>query len=139
MGTGSGILAETAKNQNIKSILATDIDKESLEYVKNKKIKTKKSNLFSNIKSKFDIITFNAPYLPEHKHDKKQDTTGGKAGDEISINFIKQAKKHLRPKGKVFLLISSHTPQKNLKKFNPKIIATKQLFFEKLLILEFQN
>jgi len=135
MGTGSGILAQTAKNSGIKKILAADIDKESLNNIK--AIQTIHSNLFSNIKQKFDLITFNAPYLPEHKHDKKSDTTGGKLGDETAVEFIKQAKQHLKPNGKIFLLISSRTPQKRIKKFNPKILAKKKIFFEELFILEF--
>lgn len=139
MGTGSGILAETALSSGIplENILGADIDKESVDYVKKKKIKAAKSNLFSKLKNqKFDIIVFNAPYLPEDEYDKKQDTTGGKHGDEIPLEFIKQAKKHLNKNGKIFLLISSHTPQNKIKKFKPKIITTKKIFFEELLILQ---
>ena len=140
MGTGSGILSETAskfiKKQNI---LAADIDKKSVELLKKKGFNAIKTDLFSNIKEKlkFDLITFNAPYLPAHKHDKKLDTTGGKKGDEISLKFLKQAKQHINEGGRIFLLISSHTPQNKIKKYKPKIIAKKKLFFEELLILEF--
>ena len=139
MGTGSGILAETSlRFINKKNILTADINQESVKLLKQKKFKSIKSNLFQKITKtkKFHLITFNAPYLKEHKYDKKQDTTGGKDGDETALKFLTQAKQYLTSDGKIFLLISSHTPQKKIKKFNPKIVAKKKLFFEELLILE---
>ncbi len=138
MGTGSGILSETAFKFLPKyNILAVDIDPQSMAHV-SKKFQSIQSDLFSKIKDKkFDLITFNAPYLPEHKFDKQSDTTGGKNGDEISIKFLKQAFNHLNPCGKIFLLISSFTPLEKIKKFQPKIVARKKLFFEELFIFEF--
>ena len=141
VGTGSGILAETARKSGIKEIIAVDIDSESVNYVKkNIKVKTIKSNLFSKIKKseKFDIIVFNAPYLPEDEtgFDNKQDTTGGKKGDEIPLKFLKQAKQHLNKNGKIFLLISSLTPKSKINKFHPKLVAKKRIFFEELEIWE---
>ena len=144
IGTGSGILSEIAsefiKKENI---LATDIDKESLDLVKEKGFRTINSNLFSKISKtkKFNLITFNAPYLPEDKmytepKDSKRATTGGKRGDEISLKFLKQAQQHLTKDGKIFLLISSLTPRDRIKKFKPKIVARTKIFFERLLILE---
>lgn len=146
MGTGSGILSKIALNSEIpiENILAIDINQQAVDHVKKTlKIKSIKSDLFKNPKlknQKFDIITFNAPYLPEDKREPKQSqtaTTGGKNGDEASLKFIKQAKKHLSPKAKIFLLISSLTPLKRIKKFNPKTISKKKIFFEELFILEF--
>jgi len=140
MGTGSGILSETAKNCRVKNILAADINEESVNFVKSKNINAIKSDLFSNINEKFDLITFNVPYLPKAKDepiDSQLETTGGKKGDEISLKFLKQAKEHLNKNGKIFLLISSFTPFNRIKKFKPKIISRKNLFFEELLILEF--
>jgi len=140
MGTGSGILAETAsKYIDKENILAADINPEAVKLLKQKGFNAKKSNLFSNIKQKFDLITFNAPYLPLDPREPKSSqlaTTGGKCGDEISIEFIGQAKKHLNKNGKVFLLISSLTPMKKIGRFNYKIIARKKIFMEELLILE---
>jgi len=147
MGTGSGILAEIAIKSGIskENIIAVDTDKEAVEFVKTKNlgIKVIHSNFFSKLKSKekphFDIITFNAPYLPDNKYDNQKDTSGGKFGDESSIKFIKQAKAHLTKQGKIFLLISSLTPMNKINKFNPKIVAKTHLFFEDLLILEIKQ
>jgi len=141
MGTGSGILASVAEKAGIRkeNVIAVDVDKECVNFVKKNGFNCIQSNLFSRIKKKFNIITFNAPYLPENKFDKKPDTTGGKKGDEISIRFIKEARKHLLNKGIIFLLISSFTPFERIKKLKPKVIAKKKLFFEELLILEIKS
>lgn len=140
MGTASGILAETASNfLNKKDILVADINPKSIKLLKQKNFKAIKSNLFEKIKTKFDLITFNAPYLPEDKREPKDSqlsTTGGKYGDEISLRFLKQAKKHLNKNGTILLLISSLTPLNKINNFHPKIVDQKKLFFEKLLILE---
>jgi release factor glutamine methyltransferase len=143
MGTGSGILPETAsKFIDKKNILTADINPSSTKLLKSKSFNTIKSNLFEKIKTKFDLITFNAPYLPYDSQEPKSSqivTTGGKQGDEISLKFLTQAKKHLTPNGKIFLLISSLTPIDKIKKFNPKTAAKKKIFMEELKILEFTN
>lgn len=143
VGTGSGILLESAsKFIKKKNIYSCDINQESVDYVRKKGFKCVRSDLFSNIKGKFDIITFNAPYLPEDKNepkDSKISTTGGKRGDEISVKFLREAKKRLKKEGRVLLLISSLTPIERIKKFNPKIVAKKRVFMEDLFILEFKN
>lgn len=141
IGTGSGILAETtSKFINKKNILTADINPESVKKLRQKKFKSIKTNLFKNIDGKFDLITFNAPYLPLDKREPKESqttTTGGENGDEISLEFLKQAKKYLNKNGKIFLLISSLTPIEKIKKYKPKIVARKKIFMEELLILEF--
>ena len=141
MGTGSGVLSETtSKFLNKENISAVDINPKSVKLLKQKNFKTIKSNLFDKIKDKYDLITFNAPYLPRDSREPKDSqltTTGGKHGDEISIKFLKQAKKHLNKNGKIFLLISSLTPMNKIKEFKPKLVARKKLFMEELLIFEF--
>jgi release factor glutamine methyltransferase len=148
MGSGSGIQSFIAQESGAKSILAADIDSESIKFLKSKKIKAIKSNLFSNIKGKFELIAFNPPYLPlDSKEDKesKRITTGGKEGDEISLDFLKQAKNHLTNEGIILLLLSSLTPFKRisfmLKKegFSFKKISEKKIFFENLFVLEIKK
>jgi len=138
LGAGSGILAETLIELGIKNIIASDIDKEAINFLRKKKIKSIKSDLFEKINGKFDLIVFNPPYLPENKYDKKKDVTGGKRGDETVLNFIKQVRNHLTKDGEVILLLSSLTPRKRImreiKNRNLKIekLAEKKFFFEKL-------
>jgi release factor glutamine methyltransferase len=143
IGTGSGILPKTALNFiPPKNITASDINPEAIKSLKKESFNTIKSDLFENINKKFDLITFNAPYLPLdplEPYDSRLATTGGKRGDEISLKFLKEAKSHLNQKGKIFLLISSLTPTNKIKKLWPyKVVESKKIFMEELLILEFK-
>jgi len=148
LGTGSGILALTAIKFKALSVLASDINEESINYAKSLGIEAIKSNLFLHIKSKFDLIIFNPPYLPQDEREDKESqqvTTGGKKGDEIILKFLKQARNHLNPKGIILLLVSSLTPMKRInnilekQKLKSKIIAEKKLFMESLYVLEIKE
>jgi release factor glutamine methyltransferase len=73
IGTGCGNIAITLKNFNPSfKLTAIDISEKALKLAKfnskkilgNNSIKFIKSNLFENIKEKFDIIVSNPPYIP---------------------------------------------------------------------------
>lgn len=137
MGTGSGFLAEVGLKSGIpkENILCADINPECVNLVRKKGFNCIKSNLFSRVKGKFDLISFNAPYLPKEKYDNEKDTTGGILGDEVTLRFLRQAKKYLSKGGSIFLLISSLTPFNRIKRFKMKIVAKKKIFFEELIVL----
>lgn len=143
MGSGSGILAETCSEFiSKKDIVCVDIQYDRVKDLRAKGFPSIKSNLFREVPrdNNYDLILFNAPYLPEDKREDKQsriETTGGKRGDEISLRFLRSARNFLKPCGKILLLISSLTPMERIEKFNPKIVSRKKLFMEELLILEF--
>jgi release factor glutamine methyltransferase len=151
MGSGSGIQALAAINSGIKkeNILCADIDEEVIKLLKKQNLKAIKSDLFSTIKESFDLIIFNAPYLPEDKEEKKQgkvlDTTAGKKGYEIIVRFLQEAKNHLKKEGKILLLFSNLSkPKIILKKakelgYSYKKLAEQKLFFEKLFVYKFSG
>jgi len=150
MGSGSGIQALSAFHSDAKDVTAVDIDSASLLHLKkiakdnknNKhKIKVIKSNLFSNIKSKFDLIIFNPPYLPLDVNEDKESalaTTGGKKGDEIIIKFLSQSINHLNNNGTILLLLSSLTPRDKIlsllskNKMKHIVLSEEKLFMESL-------
>jgi release factor glutamine methyltransferase len=144
MGCGSGIQSQVALKAGIKkeNILAVDIDQDALEETKKLGIKVLKSNLFDKIgeNKKFDLIVFNAPYLPEDEHDKGKDTTGGKEGYEIISRFLKQAKEHLAKEGKILLLFSSLTNKKKVQElvkkqdFSFQEISKEKFFMEEIYL-----
>jgi len=139
IGCGSGIQLETMKKAGVKkqNIFSCDINSAAVKHCKNFGFRSIKSNLFEKIKGKFDIITFNPPYLPENKFDKEKDTTGGKQGSEVINKFLKQAKSHLTKNGKIILLTSSHTKKINFLKYKKKLLGKKKLFFEELYVWQF--
>lgn len=145
MCTGTGIIASTALKNGAKSVVAVDINPESISLCKSKGINAINSNLFENIKDKFDVITCNPPYLPEDERENEDSalaTTGGKNGDEFILEFLKEAKEHLNKEGIILLLVSSLTPQDRIDsllselKFKKEIISEENLEFEKLFVLK---
>lgn len=140
MGSGSGIQAQTCRKSGFSNILCADINKYTVKKLKKQNFKAVHSNLFSNIKQKFDLIIFNPPYLPEHRYDKKPDTTAGKKGNEIIINFLKQAANHLNSNATILLLFSSASQPNLIKQkakelnYSCELIKKKNLFFEKLFV-----
>lgn len=122
IGTGSGIQALTAiTNPQAQFVLAADTDQSVITALE-KKIKEQKirklqvvhSDLFSNIKGKFNLIIFNPPYLPQDKGIEDKTLYGGKKGWEISEQFFRQASAHLFPDGKILFLFSSLTHKKKI-------------------------
>lgn len=141
LGSGSGIQAKAAISAGAKSVLASDINEEAVKQLRKQGIKAVQSNLFSRIRKKFDIIAFNPPYLPEDRREDKESslaTTGGKRGDEIILEFLKDAKSHLTQNGIILLVVSSLTPKTKidalLKKENMKkeVILSESFFMEKI-------
>lgn len=148
MGSGSGILAQSAKTSGAKSVLACDINNESVKYLNSIGIKAVKSNLFSKIKGKFDLIIFNPPYLPRDLREDKESalaTTGGKIGDEILLKFIKKATSYLNKEGIILILVSSLTPMNRIDKLIEKsklkkqLLSSKKIFFEELYVMKLEK
>lgn len=150
MGTGSGIQAKTCKELGFKDILCIDINSEAVKELEKQKFRAIKSNLFSiiNKNKKFDLITFNPPYLPEDKRETKEsqiNTTAGKKGYEIIIKFLKQAKDYLSDDGTILLLFSSLSqPKIILDKarklgYKYKLLNKQKISFEELFVYEFKK
>lgn len=141
IGSGSGIQLKTALEVGVKkeNIFSCDLNLKAISICKKLGFNCIESNLFENIKGKYDVIVFNPPYLPEDKDepkDSKLATTGGKLGSEISNLFLKQSKKYLKENGRIFLLLSNLTKKPTFLNYNKKVISRKKLFFEELIVYE---
>jgi release factor glutamine methyltransferase len=150
VGTGSGIQALTAiKNSNVRDVVAVDINtlaiaelNDKIKQQKLRKIKAITSNLFENITTKFDLIIFNPPYLPQDEGIVDPALYGGKKGWEVSGEFLQQASEYLVPHGKILFLFSTLTNkekieaiiQENLLQF--KQIDSLKISFEELYVYE---
>ena len=143
IGAGSGIHLETAFNTGIKkqNIFSCDIEPSSVEHCNLLGFNCIHSDLFGNIKGKYDVIIFNPPYLPKDSREPKDSqlaTTGGKKGNEIINRFLEQAKSHLEKNGIIFLITSSLAKDIDFKRLgytcNP--IGCEKLFYERLCVWE---
>lgn len=138
MGTGSGIQAMTA-SEKTDDVLAVDANPECVAYVQKKDVHAVQSNLFSCVEGTFDWIIFNPPYLPEDSdepEDLKLATTGGKNGDEILLQFLHDANKHLTAEGKILVVVSSLTgdPEKIFHGYRYECLETEALFMETISV-----
>ncbi|MBS3084494.1 methyltransferase [Candidatus Pacearchaeota archaeon] len=139
VGVGSGYILEFLKEKGFKKLEGVDINPKSVKVCKDKGLNVFESNLFSNIKGKYNLIIFNSPYLPEDNledSDSAIATTGGKKGGELINKFLRKAENHLKKNGKILLLISSLTKGINFRNYTKKLIGEKKLFYEKLEIWE---
>lgn len=130
IGTGSGILGLcAASSRNVASVVFADINEKALstalENLQRNSSKIcaecsfSKSDLFSDVTGGFDIIVFNAPYLPHSASDKNIESKawdGGPEGIELSIRFLKEATAHLAYDGRILLVVSSLGSTQRLEK-----------------------
>jgi len=141
IGSGSGILLETASKLGIKKshIFAVDINQEAVTHCKSLGFNCLYSSLFDNVKGKFNLIIFNPPYLPKNSKEPKDSqlaTTGGNQGSEIINKFLKQSQNYLEDDGVIFLLTSSLTKDIDWQNYHKKIIGKEKLFMEEIYVWE---
>lgn len=148
IGCGSGLLALImAKTADVTAVDINSLAvKTTLQNAASNGVKLKavQSNLFSKIKGKFSMIVFNPPYLPAdgNMHDGDKTCTGGRTGRVVISRFIKNAGRYMKKSGKVMLLISSLTGEKEVmelfrkNRFKTKIIARQKIPWEELIVIE---
>lgn len=146
MGTGSGILAIAAAKAGC-SVTAVDINPEAIEAAKenaereNVKINFVLSDLFQNVKGRFDLIVFNPPYVRTEDSETADMQSvawqGGNDGMMVINHFLSSVRGFLRPSGRILLLVSSMDDTvPKLPGFKTKVLKKKRLFFERLFVLE---
>jgi release factor glutamine methyltransferase len=149
IGTGSGIQAIAAAKK-ADEVLAVDIDSYAVEFADShakgagiNNIRFRKSDLFSKVKGKFNLIIFNPPYLPEEKGEEKsvaKKISGGKKGYEIIERFFSETNAHLEDKGKILIVFSSLTNKDKVDEiihdygFDFRILSQQNLAFETLYV-----
>ncbi|MDO5844235.1 MAG: 50S ribosomal protein L11 methyltransferase [Methanocorpusculum sp.] len=113
IGCGSGAVIESLKCR-ARYVLGVDINPHAVYFTNKKGVNAVRSDLFGSISGLFDLILFNAPYLPTEKDEKLNDwleyaLDGGENGREVIEKFLPQAVSHLTRYGRILLLISSLT------------------------------
>ena len=140
IGTGSGYLAKILL-PNFDHVVATDISYDSIKIAHTIIEDCICCNAADALCIDFDLVICNMPYLPS---DKIADATvdGLHEGLEVPLRIIKAAKNVLKKNGKMIFLTSSLANYEKLLKlteslgFQVKIVATKKIFFEELILVE---
>ncbi len=107
IGTGCGIVAIYVSRKCRKGI-ATDINPQAIGNAKyNAKrlginnLTFVKSDIFSKVGGKFDVVAFNPPYS-NYKTRDVTDRIFWDINNEAKIKFFQSVKKHLKPNGRVY-------------------------------------
>lgn len=132
--TGSGCLSIALKKNKKIDVVASDISNKALKVArynaqKNKaEIKFIKSNMFSKIFVKFDVIISNPPYIETSqvyqldievkKYDPKLALDGGKDGLDFYKIIKENVKNYLKTNGYLILEIGENQKQKIIDLFN---------------------
>lgn len=142
MGTGSGIQAVAAAlKPDVEYVLAADINPEAVEAAKGRathagvisKMRFLVSDLFTNVKERFDWIIFNPPYLPSEGDVEDQTWAGGENGGETIKRFLLEATSHLVLGGSILMIVSSETGlNRGDYGYVWNVLEEKTLFFETL-------
>lgn len=155
MGTGCGILAVMAA-EKASRVVAVDVNPRAVICAQKNaelngvttRVEIRRGNLFAAIKpeEKFDLILFNAPYLPvepdEGKSWAEKAWAGGKTGRKIIDRFITNAAKYLSENGRVLLVQSSLSDiEETLRRFSQHkmhaaIVDEEKLAFERIVLIE---
>lgn len=121
IGTGSGAIAVTIAKETKAKVAAVDVSENALMIAKknaeinNVKVNFIHSNLFENVKEKFDIIVSNPPYIESAEINKLMPEVkdfepilaldGGETGLEFYEKIVENAGKYLKSHGKLFFEI----------------------------------
>jgi len=112
VGTGSGLIA--AELTKVTWVVATDINPHAVLCARKKGVVVVQNDLFCGIRTLFDVILFNPPYLPTQPEERIDDwlehaLDGGLNGRVVIERFAAHVSRVLAPGGKILLLISSLT------------------------------
>jgi len=155
IGTGCGILVIIAAKK-AKKVIATDVNPHAVKCARlnakingvASKIEVRQGNLFQPIQKteRFDVIVFNAPYLPSSPHEQKtwigRAWAGGPTGRQLIDRFIIEAPQYLKRNGKILLVQSSLANiDMTLEKFREaslkaQVIAEKKVAFETIAVIQ---
>jgi release factor glutamine methyltransferase len=155
VGTGTGVLGIVAARKGCE-VLAVDVNPYAVRCAKwnaslnnVREMAFARADLFDALRetTQFDVVLFNAPYLPSETSEMNtwlgRAWAGGVNGRQVIDRFIIEAPKHLARKGRVFLMQSTLAGVEETKhRFADRgmvaqVVAEQKLpFFEVLTLLK---
>lgn len=153
VGCGTGIIS-IAVSGLVASVVACDINPHAVDVCKRnaarnkaKNVEVVRSDLFSDVSGKFDLIVFNTPYLPQSLDETVSGEInhawdGGLDGRKVIERFLFEVSSYLSEGGRIVFLESSLSDyEKSLSYlesagFKVKIINRLKLHFEELVVIE---
>ncbi len=159
LGTGCGILGILAAKKTA-NVIAVDLNPYAVHCAEQNarlngvlgKIDFIQADLFTALRYgvRFDLVLFNAPYLPSGEDETEswigRSWAGGANGRRVVDRFISQVETYLNPRGRVMLMQSTLTGvEETLRHFNRQnleahVLVKRRLpFFETLTLIEAEH
>lgn len=146
VGIGSGVVTESLR-RNFNLVVGTDLHLRSIKYAKYRVHKDTLMiccNMSDPLRSRFDLIVSNPPYLSNFSADLGHDvaTDGGPTAIEWSICFLKKSVSILENTGHILILLSSLYDMSKLDIFvrllqlKRKKVSQRKIFYEVLQVYE---
>ena len=146
LGCGSGMISAKLRPL-VHRVFATDVNPHAVQMANKAGIETVRTDLFMGIKSKFDLIIFNPPYLPTEPTDKVEGWLnfafdGGASGRDTIDLFLEGLKEHLKPDGRALLLVSSLSGLDDVETkaqkvgLKSQVMIREKYFFESLYVIK---
>ena len=155
MGTGCGILGVLAAKK-AREVVAIDLNPHAVRCARTNaklngvsdKMSFLAGDLFQpmRVAEEFDLIVFNAPYLPSEKGEQEswmgRAWAGGPTGRQVIDRFLTSASQYLKMNGRILLVQSTLSDvSKTLEKLEnaalrAQVIAKKKVAFETIVVIE---
>lgn len=146
VGTGSGFVARTIRDETGATVVGSDVNPDACRQAAEAGVPVVRGNLLDPFReNSFDIVCFNPPYLPTPQEmewgDRMEDAlSGGEDGRAVIEPFLADVGRLLTADGEVFLLISTLTGSKEVREMSGEAgfvveqVAEQSEPFEQLLV-----
>lgn len=145
IGTGSGAVGDAMADLGADLVVAIDISPLATRVAKERVADVVRADLMSALRGPFDVIAFNAPYLPSSPEERVEGWLdkafhGGEGGVEVSEAFVRDLRRVLAPDGRAYLVVSSRADLDRLALavagagFRHEKVASARFFFEEIAV-----
>lgn len=143
VGPGSGIVAHTLQAMGWR-VLAVDVNPHAAAATAAAGVPTLRGDLATALRGPFDLVAFNAPYLPSEPEERVEGWIdhafhGGEGGVEVSERFVRDLPRVLAPGGRAYLVVSSRAELGRLEAAVPaglrlQRVGSTRFFFEEIQV-----
>lgn len=143
IGTGSGAVGVAMREMGAR-VLAVDVNPHACAAARARGLDAIRGDLTSALRAPFDVVAFNAPYLPSEPEERVEGWIdhafhGGEGGVEVSERFVRDLPRVLAPGGRAYLVVSSRAQLGRLEAAVPaglrlQRVGSTRFFFEEIQV-----
>jgi release factor glutamine methyltransferase len=145
IGTGSGYVARHLAGK-VALVVATDVNPHACRAAASPGVRVARADLTAGIRGQFDLVLFNAPYLPTRPEERMDDwleraLDGGETGREVIARLLPDLPRVLVPGGRLLLVVSELTGVEEVLRllgeagFGAEIVREERVEGERLMVV----